>query len=213
MNDIMINMDLSRPHTGIAATIDGDALMALVGADRLTGRQVARLVRRGSQPAVNTALNRLARQGLVHRESVPPAMLYSLNRDHVGYPAVEALAAMRTEFLSRLRELLAGWETPAVHVSLFGSAARADGDADSDIDLLVIRPRGVVEEDEHWQTQLSRLADSVRAWTGNAASIIELEEGALSSALASGIPALVAWRDDAIVLAGSSVETVIGKAR
>ena len=33
-------------------------------------------------------------------------------------------------------------------VPLFGSAARGDGDTASDIDILVIRPRDVDEEDE-----------------------------------------------------------------
>jgi hypothetical protein len=203
-------MDLSRPYSGIASTVEGDVLVALAATTRpMTGRQVARVVRRGSQPAVNRALNRLAAHGLVNREPAPPAVLYSLNREHVGYAAVEALAGMRTELLRRLREQLVRWEIPAVHVSMFGSAARGDGAASSDVDLAVVRPRGVDEDDEQWQAQLGGLRDAVRSWSGNAASIVELGEETLANAAGADLPVLADWRRDAVQLAGRPLGEVL----
>jgi predicted nucleotidyltransferase len=204
-------MDLSRPYHGIATTLDGDVLAALAGTTRpSSGRQVARLARHGSQPAVNAALDRLVRQGLVHREHAPPAMLYTLNRAHVGFPAVEALAAMRIELLDRLRKLIAGWGLAAAHASLFGSAARADGGVDSDVDLVVVRPRGIDEEDERWRSQLDELRRAVPAWTGNGASIVELPEESLPDVVASNPPVLDSWRRDAVHLAGRSLDQLMG---
>lgn len=204
-------MDLSRPYSSIAATVDGDVLVALWRMTRpSTGRHVARLVQRGSQPAVNAALDRLVRQGLVERTSAPPALLYTLNREHVGYPAVEALAGMRSELLRRLRERFASWDVPALHASMFGSAARADGGIDSGVDLVVVRPRHVEEDEPRWQQQVSALRRAVSAWTGNAASIVELAEEAVTDVVARQPVALASWRDDAVELAGRPVAELLG---
>src|SRR5213595_1475873 len=97
-------MDLSRPWALIRSPIDTEVLLALGGTTRpLTGREVARLVRTGSQPAVNTALRRLAAQGLARAEEAGSAFLYTFNREHLGAPAIELLAEIRSELERRLR--------------------------------------------------------------------------------------------------------------
>jgi predicted nucleotidyltransferase len=203
-------VDLSRPYRGIAATVDGDVLVALAGTTRpLSGRQVARLVRRGSQPAVNAALDRLVAHGLVVRQSAPPALLHTLNRNHVGWPAVDALAGMRARFLRRAREELSAWSIPAANASLFGSAARADGDVDSDIDLFVVRPRGVDEDDPAWRDQLGRLESAVSSWTGNRASILEFDEAALPRLAKKSPPVLAQLRADGIQLFGTPLDDLM----
>ena len=204
-------VDVSRPYSAIAPTVEGDVLVALAGSDRaMSGRQVARLVRRGSQPAVNAALERLTAQGVVLREEAPPAYLYELNREHVGAPAVVVLADMRSEFLRRLRLLLAHWPVPAVHASMFGSAARGDGDGDSDIDLFIARPHGVPDDDERWAKQLSDLAEAVRVWTGNKASIVEFPQERLVVLREESPRALSGLRADAVPLAGPSFHEFLG---
>src|SRR6266508_3319456 len=175
MSAILIAMDLSRPWAPIRSPIDMEVLRVLQGTTRpLTGREVARLVRAGSQPAVNAALRRLAEEGLVRAEEAGNAFLYTLNREHLGAPAVELLAGIRTELERRLRAEIAEWEIAPAHVSIFGSAARGDGDTRSDIDVFVVRPAGVAEDDPGWREQLERLADHVHDWTGNHAAISEV---------------------------------------
>lgn len=61
-----------------------------------------------------------------------------------------------------------------VHVSVFGSAARADGQVESDIDLLIVRPENLAEDDPHWREQLHRLAERIERWSGNHASLHEI---------------------------------------
>ena len=62
---------------------------------------------------------------------------YVLDRDHIAAPAIELLASLHGELISRIRKTLERWPIAPQLVGLFGSAARRDGDADSDIDVLV----------------------------------------------------------------------------
>jgi len=170
-------MDLSRPWAPIRSAIDMDVLRVLRRTTRpLTGREVARLVRSGSQPTVNGTLRRLSTEGLVHADHAGSAYLYRLNRDHIASPAIELLADVRAELERRLGAEVAAWEIAPAHLSVFGSAARGDGGTASDVDIFVVRPRGVSDDDARWRDQLARLSDRVLAWTGNHAGVSEVSE-------------------------------------
>jgi predicted nucleotidyltransferase len=196
-------MDISKPWALIRSPIDMEVLLVLHGTTRpLTGREVARLVRAGSQPAVNAALRRLAEEGLVRAEEAGNAFLYTLNREHLGAPAVELLASIRTELERRLCAEVAEWEIAPAHVSIFGSAARGDGDTRSDIDIFVVRPPGVDEDDPGWREQLGRLTDHVLDWTGNDAAISEVSAADLRRLRRERPPVVDELRRDAITLIG-----------
>jgi predicted nucleotidyltransferase len=196
-------MDVAFPHSAVSPTLEGDVLIVLAGTTRpLTGREVARLAGRGTPAAVAAALNRLVQQGLVLRDEIGGSFLHTLNRDHLAAPAVLVLAGLRTELVARLRAALGDWEVQPVSAALFGSAARGDGDADSDMDLLVVRPPQVDEEDDRWRAQMVRLAEDVHAWTGNHASLIEVAEQDLPGLLDARPPVLDSLRTEAIPLAG-----------
>jgi predicted nucleotidyltransferase len=202
-------MDVARPHAAVAPGVEGEVLVVLAGTTaQLTGRQIAGLVRRGTSPSVSAALDRLVEQGLVHRQEAGRAYLHTLNREHVAAPVVELLARLRTELLRRLRDSLERFEPPPFHASMFGSAARGDGDAGSDIDLLIVRPGDVDEEDARWRAQLDALGDAVEAWTGNHAGIVELDEADLDE-LRRAPPAILAnLRADGIDLAGLPIRAM-----
>jgi hypothetical protein len=207
-------MDVARPYAAVASGVEGEALMVLAGTTApLTGRQIARLVRRGTSPSVSAALERLSAQGIVHRQAAGRAYLHTLNRDHIAAPAVVLLADLRSELLRRLRDAFERWDPAPMHASMFGSAARADGDAESDVDLLVVRPRGIDEEDPRWRAQLDALNDAVYAWTGNHAGVIELDEAGVER-LRRDPPAIVGdLRADGIDLAGISVRALLEERR
>lgn len=99
-----------------------------------------------------------------------------------------------------------------MHVSLFGSAARGEGDAQSDIDLFIVRAEGVGEKDERWRAQLDLLAKQVQRWTGNRGAIAEIAEAELSRLRADGPPIVDELRSDAITLAGPAITAVLGPA-
>jgi hypothetical protein len=197
-------MDVSRPYAAITGpSLEVESLAVLAGTTKpLTGRQVARMVRRGSDRGVRLALNRLAEQGLVDTLEAPPAVLYTLNREHIAAPVAIALVGLRGALLERLREALTAWEVPAVHASLFGSAARRDGDLSSDIDLFVVRPASTDSEDQAWRTQLDTLSHDIRRWTGNHAGISEAGAEQLAQLAADRPPIIRDLEEDAITLAG-----------
>jgi len=195
----------------VSPSLDGDVLVALSRTTHpLTGRRVAELVAAGSPDGVRKTLDRLVEQGVVRREPAGRALMHTLNREHLAAPAVEALATMRSDLLSRLRAAVSSWSLPAVHVSLFGSAARGDGDTDSDIDIFVVRPDPIDPDDPRWRGQHERLAADVLTWTGNHAALVESSEGQLSQLARSGAPILDALRRDGISLGGTPLELASG---
>lgn len=202
-------MDVSKPFTAISPSVDADVLVVLAGSTKpRSGRELARRAGR-SNTGVQHVLDRLVEHGLVSREEVGRTFLYELNRDHLLAPTVEQMAGARAELVRRLRDAIDGWETPPVHASLFGSAARGDGDASSDIDLLVVRPADVGPDDAHWRGQVDELADLVRRWTGNNAGIAEVSEDELPRLRKDRPPVVEEVSEDAVDLAGEATRTLL----
>ena len=104
---------------------------------------------------------------------------------------------------------VARWATPPFHASLFGSAARGDGNAASDIDVLVVRPKDIEAEDPRWRGQLDELADRVFSWTGNHAGMVELEEAGIPRLLEDPPPVIEEIAEQGIDLAGLSVQEMV----
>ena len=138
--------------------------------------------------------------------------MYVLDRDHLLAPIVERMAETRVELVHRLRGVIGAWTVPAVHASLFGSAARGDGGLASDIDLFIVRPAGVDADDETWRGQIDGLAESVRRWTGNHAGIAEISDSELPQLRRDRPPIVEEARADAIDLAGQPARQVLAEA-
>ncbi len=154
-------------------------------------------------------LHRLVAQGLVTAREAGSASLFVLNREHVAAGIVEDLLRLRAELIERIRGEVEGWSSRPVHVSVFGSAARADGHMESDIDLLIVRPEDLVEDDPQWREQLHRLAERIERWSGNHASLHEVSPKGLKAALRRGEPVIASLRDTSIVLAGPEIAALL----
>ncbi len=203
-------MDITHPIHAVVPTLDGPVLEVLAHTTRpLTGREVHRLARRGSPNGIRLALARLTEQGVVYAEQRSTAVFYTANRDHLAWPAVETLTSLRRTLLQRLRKELESWQPAPIHASLFGSAARGDGDAASDIDLLLIRPDKVAEEDPPWAEQVDRLRHHVAIWTGNRCQAFQLDRQRLAEHVQAQDPLIDSWLRDAIPLAGSQLRNTL----
>jgi predicted nucleotidyltransferase len=174
-------MDFRRPLQVVTPTLDGDVLSVLARAEaEMTGRELQRVIGRGSHQGIRNAADRLSEQGVVSRRSAGNANLYRLNRDHVAASWIEGLASLPVQLLDRLRDEISGWGQPPALVVLFGSVARGEATPQSDLDLLIVRPASCDGDEPLWQEQLSTLQAHASAWTGNDARVLEFDEHELT---------------------------------
>jgi hypothetical protein len=207
-------MDLSFPYTAALSMTDGRILSVLAGTTKpLGGREVARLAG-VSQNGAWRALRRLVDQGVVIEQPAGGrALLYTLNREHLAADPIITLTRLRSMLIERLKEHLASWEVQPIHASIFGSAARGDGDTGSDIDILVLRPKDVDEEDELWRSQIDSLAAAVHSWTGNHAGIAEIAERDLARLRRERPPVIEDVMADGITIVGEEPSSLFRSRR
>jgi predicted nucleotidyltransferase len=199
-------VDLSRPISTAIPSLDGPVLQVLAAADReLSGRQIHSLAGSGSVAGVRLVLQRLATTGLVHVHESGNSLLYSLNRKHLAAQAVEMLADLRTTFAANLAAEFATWTIAPLHASLFGAIARAEGDLDSDVDVLLVRPDEVAPDNLLWVEQTTRLLEAIVAQTGNPANLYDLTHTELTTAT----PTPQTWPDPTIPLTGPPLAALL----
>ncbi len=198
-------MELSHPLRVVTPTLDGDILRILAQAEtEFTPPEIHRLVGEHSVAGIRKGLGRLVLQGIVLERGAGRVSLYRLNRSHLAAGAVIELARLKEEFIIRLRRELTDWSIRCSYAALFGSAARIDMHADSDIDLLVIRPKGVEVDDNVWAEQLYRLSEQVHHWTGNSTNVLELSEDEIAQGVKDEDPVLGAINKEGVRIHGPS---------
>lgn len=197
-------MEVQNPLRSLAPAVDADVLFALHGTHvPLTGERVAKLAgRSGTQ--VRQVLRRLSAEGLVLAEPVGRATTYALNREHVLAPVVDAAVRAPGATESRIAERFAAWPVPPIAAAVFGSFARRDGDAGSDLDLFLVRPDDVLDDDEAWAICRHDLAVSAEAWSGNRVQVLELSAAELTAAVEADEPLVESLRHDARWLCGDA---------
>ena len=162
----MSAMDLQHPLRTLVPSLDW-AVLEVLAATRssLGASQIHRLSSTGSRKGQAAVLDRLVEHGLVIAEPAGQGFLYRLNRDHMLAPAVIVAVGLRAQLLQRLADETAQLAPRPVHASVFGSFARGDSGAESDIDILLL---AVSEPDAAaWDPQIDRLQERVTLWTGN----------------------------------------------
>jgi predicted nucleotidyltransferase len=175
-------MNLTHPLEVICGSLETKALEVLAGSDApFSIRQVQRMIGDRSYEGVRKALDRLRRQGLVIAEPIGTALMYRINREHLAAPYVQALATLRQEVFERLKQEIRGWLIKPVYAAVFGSTARRESGADSDVDIFVLRPKRVEPDDPVWQEQLAELSRRASAWTGNDVRILEYDQQEVTS--------------------------------
>lgn len=197
-------MDLSNPLRSVAPTVEADVLAVLAHTHApLTGLRIQELAGR-SYARVRLVLRRLVEHGLVLVERHGNTNSYVLNRDHILAGPVEAMVDASSTLESEIRSVVDHNHLRPAAVVLFGSFARRSGDADSDIDILLVRPDDIDGDAPSWVAQRGLLADTVERRSGNRAQIVELSTTELDEAVAHNEPLIDSLRADGVVVAGAA---------
>jgi predicted nucleotidyltransferase len=203
-------VDLAEPATVIMPPGTAAVIRVLAGAeDAFTIRQIGRLAGVSHARAAQVVAL-LDRHGVVDTEDRGPSRLCTLNREHLATPALIELVELKRSMLRLIRREIESWAVKPLHASVFGSAARGDGDVTSDLDVLVVHPDNVGTD--AWSEQLNAAAGRVRRGTGNPVAWFDISREELRLALAAGEPIVQQWRSDSIHLIGSTLATVLKEA-
>lgn len=184
-------------------------LRALAGVETaFTIRHVARVA--GVSPTrAHQVILRLAEHGLVLIDDLGSSRQCRLNREHLAAPAVINLVQLRTAMIEFLQRQFDEWSVMPDQASLFGSAARGDGDTASDLDILLVRPATCDEDDPVWRQQLFESGNRIRTATGNHVAWFDISRTELYRASRVGESLVDEWRRDAVRLVGPDLHSLL----
>ena len=159
-------MRLQHPFEIITPTLDGEILSVLAGADDwFSVNTIHELLSHRSDEGIRKTLKRLVSVGIADELGAGRAFLYRLNRDHLGAEAIIVIARLKQLFYTKLTEMFLAWEIQPRYVALFGSAARAQMNLESDVDILFVQPDDAIEH--VWDEQINQLVLTASRWIGN----------------------------------------------
>lgn len=209
-------MDLSNPVSAVVPSLEGRVLVVLArAAAPLSGSRVADLVPGASNPGVRAALARLVERGTVLADRSSHAILYTANREHLAWEAIDAAVRLATDVRARLSDRLVDLTSShlgrplaeATTFALYGSVARGTSDEGSDLDLVVLLPDEVGARDAG--ALVRDLTVAAERWTGNPCSIYELSTARLEDLVRSRDPMVLSWLEDAITLSGPDLRELL----
>lgn len=171
-------MDHARPIPSLFPGARGAVLDVLTRVHRgMTIRQLAD--RAGvSHPQASRHVADLERLGIVRREHVGRSHVITLT-DTLAAALLRGMTGLRQDVIRTMQRTATSIEPRPVAITLFGSFARGDDDADSDIDVLVVvddaMPEGAIDE------SLAEWCGRITDITGNAVAEIVVTRSSLDA--------------------------------
>ena len=201
-------MDFVCPVEAVVGGAQGRLLAVLVKVSApLTLRRLAGLA--GVSPAqASRVMPRLVELGIVDRYEVPPASQFVLTRGNVAAQLLLTLADAQSMTLRQIGEAASVISPGPVSIIAFGSFARGEADADSDIDLAVVRADDVDDDDERWAESIDAWRRQVRALTGNEVEIVEATASEAARKLRGRSELWRNIRRDGIVVHGRTLDAL-----
>jgi len=201
-------MDFVRPVEAVIPGAQGRILSVLVETTApLNLRTLARLA--GVSPAqASRVMPGLFDLGLVERYEVPPSSQFLLARSNVAAQAVVEIARSRETASERIGLAAASMPNPPESVIVFGSFARGEAGVDSDIDVVIVRPNSIDEDNDEWAAALEAWRDAARAITGNPVEIVEVSLSEAGSKLRGRTEFWRNVRRDGVTVYGLSIEQI-----
>jgi predicted nucleotidyltransferase len=165
-------VDYARPVEELIPGVQGRVLGVLSRTEmEMTIRTVANLAGASPQQA-SVVVAHLVELGIVIRREAGSSALVRLERENEAARLVLALARLDKSAMARLDEAARRIEPVPASLTIFGSFARGEAVASSDLDVLVVRPEGVVAEDHDWIDALGRWEVAARKIVGNPVNLL-----------------------------------------
>jgi predicted nucleotidyltransferase len=204
-------VDFRRPVQTVITGAQGRilAVLAETTAD-LNLRTIARLAE-VSPAQASRVLPELVKLGMVERREAPPSALFRLVDDNIASRLVRTLSRARQTGLAELGQRAGELGSKPVSVIVFGSFARGEADADSDLDVVFVRPQEVREDDERWAESVEEWRQFARRLTGNRVEILEAAEDRLGRLLRSHRPLWADISRDGVVVYGTPLDDLRGR--
>ena len=198
-------MDFVRPIEAVIPGVPGRVLAVLAETTaELNLRTIARLSG-VSHAQVSRVLPGLVELGLIERREAPPSSLFRLVPEHIAAGPLITLARGRDGVVEEMERVAAVLPIVPVSVIVFGSFARGEADAESDIDAVFVRPGGVDESDEPWTDSVELWRSRIHRVSGNLVEVLEVGSEEIGARLSSRQPV---WHDihrDGLVVHGRSL--------
>lgn len=148
----------------------------------------------------------LVELGLVERREVPPSSLFRLVPDHVVTGPLLALARSRDRIIEEMGRLASELAVVPVSVIVFGSFARGQADAESDIDVVFVRPSATDEDDEVWSASVEQWRSAIRRMSGNRVEVLEVGSDEIARRLRSSQSVWRHIRREGVVVHGAGLD-------
>lgn len=201
-------MDLSDPISAVIPSIDGRVLLSLARSGLpMTGHQVARLA--GVSPeGARKVLLRLRDHGLVTTMRAGSAVMYAANRRHLMWPGIQQLVSDADRAVGSVKAIIGGTidevigerGSSRVTAALYGSVARGESRADSDVDVLLVFPDE--ESAEVTDALVVAVIDTVQEATGNVCNVYAATRTEFDALVVRDDPMIASWAADAHVFRG-----------
>ena len=208
-------VDYSRPVEAVIPGATGRLLATLARVEAELPVSALASIAGVGRTRASGIIGELSALGIVERREIGRTVMVSLARRSAAGEVIDRLAHLGTEVVARLRSLATELEPAPETLLIFGSFARGEADAGSDLDLLAVRPPSV--DPERWATALSIFAQQAHELAGNRVHVLDYDLEDLRRK--AGPRAKVgrdfwsALRRDAIVLAGSQLDDLIDNVR
>jgi predicted nucleotidyltransferase len=208
-------MDYRRPVEALIPGATGRILAALARVETELPVSTLASIAGVGRTRASGIIGELSDLGIAERREVGRTVLVSLARHSAAGELIDRLAHLGAEVIARLRSLATELEPAPAALLVFGSFARGEADASSDLDVLAVRSPAA--NPERWAAALSVFAEQAHDLAGNPVQLLDYDLDDLRRK--AGPKAKVgrdfwnAVRRDAIVLAGSQLDELIESVR
>jgi predicted nucleotidyltransferase len=200
----IVAVDYSRPVQTLIPGAQGQILgvlaettaqLNLTAVSRLAGVSLAQASR---------VLPELVHLGLVERVEAPPSALFRLMDENLVGRLVRSMTHLHYLALGAVGDCSALQKPRPELVIVFGSFARGDADADSDLDVVIVRPDDIDDFDAAWAESIVTLNQDLARAVGNPVNILEVGANELERRLKARSELWRSIRNEGIVVYGDA---------